>query len=96
MIHAAGESVLSRVPSGTIAVALVCRDEAHLLEIAAQLEAAGLAHVVIRECNGEAMSIGLQPTTDRAAVRRVLSSLPLVGRRPRAELAQEAIPPPAP
>lgn len=76
--HAAGESVEGPVPSGTIAVALAARDQAHLVEIAAKLTAAGIPHKVIRECDGEPMAIGCAPTRDRAAVRKVLSSVPLV------------------
>ncbi len=63
---------------GTIAVALHARDQGHLAELAAKLTAAGLAHHIVEECDGEMMSIGLEPTTDRAAVRKVLSQLPLV------------------
>lgn len=77
-IHAAGESTNGRVPSGTIAVALAARDQEHLLQLAAALERAGIAHTLIRECDGEAMSIGVEPTRDRHAVRKVLSSVPLV------------------
>jgi hypothetical protein len=77
-IHAAGESAPGRVPKNTIAVALAARDQAHLLEIDALLTQAGIAHVLIVECDGEPMAIGCEPTRDRAAVRKVLSSIPLV------------------
>lgn len=77
-IHAAGESAPTRCLPGTIAVALHARDERHLRQVADRLGAAGIPHHLVEECDGEAMAIGVEPTTDRAAVRRVLSQLPLV------------------
>lgn len=90
-IHAAGESIfcgtnerqrewsaIEPVVPGTIAVALHARDESHLKSIAHDLAEACIDHHVVEECDGEWMSIGLRPTTDRAAVRKVLSQLPLV------------------
>lgn len=81
LIHAAGESSPGGLPSGTYAIALHARDEAHLESIAGFLQAAGIAHVVIRETDGphagQIMSIGIVPC-DRQIVRRLLSSLPLV------------------
>lgn len=76
-IHAAGESTPARVKPGTIAVALHARDEAHLKEVAAALERAGIASHRVLECDGELMAIGVEPSTDRASIRRVLSQLPL-------------------
>lgn len=77
-IHAAGESAVEPIPSGTIAVALAARDRAHLVEIADRLTAASIPHKVILECDGEPMAIGVRPTRDRATVRKVLSSIPLI------------------
>lgn len=77
-IHAAGESARERVPPRTVAVALAARDQEQLLAIDAALDRAGIAHTLIRECDGEPMSIGVEPTKDRRAVKRVLSSVPLV------------------
>lgn len=81
-IHAAGESADPRPHPGCIAVALLAKDESHLLEIAASLDRAGIRHQHVVEGDGpyarQLMSIGINPTTDRAAVRKVLSSLPLV------------------
>lgn len=77
-IHAAGESTPGRVPKNTIAVALSARDQAHLLEIDAQLTQSGIIHVLIVECDGEPMAIGCEPTRDRQSIRKVVSSLPLV------------------
>ena len=77
-VHAAGERAVGRVPPRTIAVALSAKDAGHLGEIGAKLEAAGIEHVMIAECDGERMAIGIAPTRDRAAVRKVLSSIPLV------------------
>jgi hypothetical protein len=65
-------------PPGTVAVALSARDQAHLLELDTRLTTAGIAHVLISECNGEPMAIGLEPTRDRSSIRKVLSSMPLV------------------
>jgi hypothetical protein len=86
LLHAAGESAGGPLPEETIAVALHARDEAHLRAIAAQLAEAGIAHQLIIECDGQAQAIGCVPTTDRAALRRVTSMLPLMGKeaRPRA------------
>lgn len=79
--HAAGESVpehLAPLPTGTIAVALHARDEAHLRAVCQQLCAAGISHRLIVEDNGQAMAIGIKPTRDRSQVRKVVSALPLV------------------
>lgn len=78
MIHAIGESTPSRVPPNTIAVALAARDRGHLLAIDSMLTLAGIPHVLIKECDGEPMAIGCEPTTDRATIRKVLGSLPLI------------------
>lgn len=77
VIHAAGESAPQGTRPGTIAVALHARDEEHLLEVADALDEAGLEHHVVVEDDGRAMSLGVAPTTDRAAVRAVLGGLPL-------------------
>jgi peptidyl-tRNA hydrolase len=78
--HAAGES--GPAPPGSIAVVLGVPNEAELLAIDARLTARGVSHVLIREDVGpyqdQATAIGLVPTSDRARVRKVLSSLPLV------------------
>lgn len=77
-IHAAGESTPSRVPTNTVAVALRARDVEHLLEIRDTLSRAAIPHVLICECDGEPMAIGVEPTRDRYAIRKVTSNLPLV------------------
>ena len=82
LIHAAGESAPGDLPSGTIAVALAARDEAHLLELEAQLRQLGIAHRAIREPDapwcGALMAIGIEPVRDRAHLRGVTGSLPLL------------------
>lgn len=78
IIHAAGESTPTRVPENTVAVALHARNQTHLLEIRETLQKAGISHVLISECDGEPMSIGIEPTRDRSSIRKVTSSLPLV------------------
>lgn len=77
-IHATGESTPGRVPKNTVAVALGVRDQAHLLERAARLERAGIPHVLITECDGEPMAIGIEPTKDRAKIRKETSDLALI------------------
>lgn len=82
-IHAAGESAPNRVPTNTIAVALAARDESHLRMISDALELADIRHVLIREPidgseDGEAMSIGIEPTRNRLAIKKVTSCLPCV------------------
>lgn len=81
-IHAAGESCEGPLPSGTYAVALAVPDEPSLREVARRLWDSQVPHKVITEpdppYNGQAMSIGIFPTTDRDRVRRVTSHLRLV------------------
>ena len=83
--HAAGESVpecSAPLPEGTIVVALAVPDEQTLRTVAAALEHHSLRHKIIVENDGlyagQAMAIGVRPTRDRAAVRKAVSSLPLV------------------
>jgi hypothetical protein len=81
-VHAAGESAQGPIPRGTIAVALAADDDFHLRRLADRLAARGIAHRLIVEADGDyagqAMAIGITPTTDRAAVGKVVSSLRLV------------------
>ena len=83
--HAAGESVpesQAPLPDGTIVVALSVPNEEALLRIAQALGAESLTYKLIMECDGpyagQAMALGVRPTRDRAAVRKAVSSLPLV------------------
>ena len=78
VIHAAGESATPLPTPGTIAVALHARDEQHLIQIAESLWRAKIPCHRVFEVDGQLMSVGVAPTTDRDAVRKVLSSLPLV------------------
>ncbi len=82
-VHAAGESVADRVPHGTIAVALRAAHEQQLREVAGRLEARGIPHRLVIEGDGphagQLMAIGVEPTTDRRAVGKVVSALPLAG-----------------
>lgn len=63
-------------------VALVVPDEGSLRRIAEALGEHSLTHQLIVEdagpFAGQAMAIGIKPTTDRQAVGRVTSALPLV------------------
>lgn len=67
---------------GTIAVVLHVPTENTLRDIARALGDRSLTHKLVVETDGEyagqAMAIGVQPTTDRAAIRKVVSALPLV------------------
>lgn len=67
---------------GTIAVALRARDAGHLENLCEELTELDIAHHLVVEGDGhyegQPMAIGCEPTSDRARIRRVLSSLPLV------------------
>jgi hypothetical protein len=71
------------VPSGTYAVVLQVPTEADLLMVAYGLAMARIEHTLILEndppYNGQAMAIGLAPTTDRARLKSLLKDLPLYG-----------------
>jgi hypothetical protein len=77
--HAASEAT-GHPPS--IVVALAVPDESTLRKIAEALGRQSQTYALIVEDAGphagEATAIGVRPTADRAAVRKVLSSLPLV------------------
>ena len=77
--HAASEA--SGHPP-TIVVALAVPDEASLRRIALALGEQSLTYKLVEECDGpfagQAMALGVAPTVDRAAVRKVVSALPLV------------------
>jgi sirohydrochlorin ferrochelatase len=77
--HAASEA--SGHPP-TIVVALVVPDEQTLRRLAEALGERSLTHQLILEdagpFAGQAMAIGIVPTSDRAAVRKAVSHLPLV------------------
>ncbi len=81
--HAAGESPGPKPEPGCTVVVLHAENEKHLNHICWQLTGAGLDYGEVVECPDDEewpdqlMAIGLAPTTDRAAVKRVLSSLPL-------------------
>ena len=57
-------------------------DEAALRRVADALGAASLTHKLVVEdagpFAGQAMAIGICPSTDRSAIRKVTSALPLV------------------
>ncbi|MEM9462699.1 MAG: hypothetical protein AAGF11_51600 [Myxococcota bacterium] len=82
LIHAAGESSPGSLPSGTRAVALAARDEAHLRSIEQCLVRLGIEHRAIREPDppwcGALMAIGLMPVSDRTKVRKATRRLPLL------------------
>ena len=77
--HAASET--SGHPP-TIVVALAVPDEAALRRLAEALAKQPLAHTLIVEDSGpfagQAVAIGIHPSADRTAIKKVTSALPLV------------------
>lgn len=77
--HAASEA--SGHPQ-TIVVALAVPSESALRDVAAALGDRSLTHQLVVEdagpFAGQAMAIGVSPTIDRSAIRKVTSHLPLV------------------
>lgn len=77
--HAASEA--SGHPP-TIVVALSVPDEPALRDLARALGEAGIGHALVVEdagpLAGQATSLGIFPSTDRAAIRRMTGALPLV------------------
>lgn len=67
--------------SGTYAIALNARDEAHLRLVSYRLSLAGVKHTKVFENDtpfeGQLMAIGVVPC-DRRTVRKHLADLPLV------------------
>jgi hypothetical protein len=80
-IHAAGESADGPLPSGTYAIALEVEDEESLLDLADKLWYNKVPHKVIVETDGkytgQAMTIGLRPTSDRDTIMKYTGDLPL-------------------
>lgn len=81
-IHAAGVSASGHpVPDDTHAVALAVPDEAALLQLEAELQAAGVPFHAVREpdppWNGQLMAIGLPPQL-RGPLRALLGKLNLL------------------
>lgn len=80
--HAAGEPAGGPLPDGTIVVALAVPTERTLLDVAKALGEHSLTYKLVVENEGpwagQAMSLGVTPTSDRRAVRKATSRLPLV------------------
>ena len=86
VIHAAGESVEGKVPSGTHAVALAAPSEEALERIEKRLADNDVPHISIREpdapWNGALMAIGIRPMAqDNPNLRRAVKRLPLLKER---------------
>lgn len=81
--HAAGESANPKPEPGCRAVVLHAADERHLEIVRQRLDKAGLRHHCVVESPddedyaNQMMAIGLEPTSDKIGVGKVLSSLPL-------------------
>lgn len=82
-VHAAGESADPKPAPGTVAVVLHAVDEKHLEIVKGRLDKAGIRSHSVFEAEddkrfpGQMMSIGVNPTSDRDSIKRVLGSLPL-------------------
>lgn len=84
IVHAVGDSVQEPHQPGTNAVVLSVSSELEIRVVAKKLQLAGIPHTIIQEIdmpwNGQITAIGLVPTADRAAIKKILSSLPLLGK----------------
>ena len=82
IVHAAAESWPGGLPSGTRAVVLAARDEAHLPAIEHRLIRERVGHVAIREpdspWHGQLMAIGMVPVVDRRTIAHVTARLRLL------------------
>jgi peptidyl-tRNA hydrolase len=81
ILHAGGESIEHRLPSGTYAVVLTVPSERALVHLADDLRRAGIEFTAIFEpdapYDGALMALGLAPRR-KEVLRRVLSNLPLL------------------
>ena len=79
-VHAAGES--AGIPQGIYAVALAAADQSELEQVRDKLEQLGIPFSAVVETHGkhagQLMAIGVAPLTDRSAIRKAVSYLPLV------------------
>jgi len=70
------------ISSGTFAVALAAKSEAHLEFLEDKLRQHAIPHVAIREpdapYHNALMAIGILPVADRAQLKKVTSGLPLL------------------
>jgi hypothetical protein len=78
--HAAGS--YGRHPEGTYVVVLGVEDQAALEALGSELERSGVGITRVHEpdapWNGQLTAIGCELVTDRATVRKVVSSIPLL------------------
>jgi len=85
IVHASGESIKGPLPPHTNAVVLSVKNQAELLVIATKLQLAGIPHILIREVDppydGHATAIGIVPLSDRREVKKIVSGLPLLGKK---------------
>ena len=79
-VHAAGESVIFKLPPETHAVVLAARSEEELLLIEQRLLKAAIPHRSIREpdMNNCLTAIGLVPSKKTKEIKQVLSQLSLL------------------
>ncbi len=81
-IHAAGESADGPMPSGTYAVALAVSNEDELRTLSIKLWEDQIPHKVIVETDGlfagQAMTLGVWPTSERDKIKRHTKHLRLV------------------
>jgi len=81
-VHAAGQSVGEAVPPHSHAVVLAVANEDQLRNLSKILEKGEIKHVLIEEVDqpftGQATAIGIEPTTNRREIRKIVSQLPLL------------------
>ncbi len=91
-MHAAGESIQGPLPPNTNAVVLAVDNEHQLREIAAKLSIQGVPHILIRETDepyaGQCTAIGVVPLEDRSKIKKIVSSLNLLGVQSKRLLVQ--------
>lgn len=84
IVHASGESIKEKLTPNTNAVVLSVKDETELQSIQKRLSLEGVPHVPIVEIDlpytGQMTAIGIVPLSDRSKVKKIFSSLPLLGR----------------
>lgn len=82
--HASGESLSEPVAPGTFAVVLGVDTEAELRALHTQLKAGRIRCILVEETDapytGQATAIGIEPTTDKATLKKYLSRLSLYGK----------------
>jgi peptidyl-tRNA hydrolase len=84
IVHAADESTSHNLTPGTFAVVLSVDSEDELKQLGQRLVSAAIPHVYIREPDppyfGQLTAIGIAPTNNTRAIKRITGNLPLYGK----------------